>query len=107
MHSLIEKLFKKRGIEDVRELTEEEKRDFDNWNSILSKDELTIVDVKEFCRSQCEIIKAKWSDYETSQAKKAEMIPYFTVYNTLLNAIEAPKASREALEKQLNLLLNS
>lgn len=101
MHSLLHKLLKKRGIESPEELTAEEKRDFDNWREVLSKETLTIGDIKEFCETQCEIIKQKWSDYNVEQQKKSELIPYFTVYNTLLSAIDSPKIAREALEKQL------
>ena len=48
----------------------------------------------------------KWKDLDTLNAKKAELIPYHVVYKTLLAAIESPKSAREALEIQLNQLLN-
>jgi hypothetical protein len=46
MNGIISKLFKKRGITDVTELSVEERKDFDVWEKILSKDELTLEDVK-------------------------------------------------------------
>jgi len=107
MHNLISDLFKKRGIKDVTELSEEEKNDFKNWQAILSKEELTIEDIKKFCQTQCDVIKGKWQDYNTRSEEKAELIPYFTVYNTLLAAIDSPKVAREALEKQLVELINN
>lgn len=101
MHNLLNKLFAKRGIKDPRELSPEETATFENWDKILSKEELTLEDVKQFCKTQVLVIEGKWADYSTDNAKKAELLPYYTVYKTLLNAIESPKVGREALEKQL------
>jgi hypothetical protein len=101
MHSLLDKLFAKRGIKDANDLKPEEKVIFDNWRLILDKEELTIADVKEFCKTQVELIENKWCDYNLEQSKKAELISYHTIYKTLLLAIDSPKSAREALEKQL------
>ena len=105
MHQLLAKILRKRGIESLDELTPEEKANFDEWRAVLSKEELTIADIKEFCKAQCEIIKQKWTDYNLDQAKKAELLPYFTVYSVMLKAIDSPKTAREALEKQLENLI--
>ena len=101
MHTLLDKLLRKRGIQDVTELSEEEKVNFQQWQEILSKDELTLSDVKQFCATQTQIIESKWSDYNTEQTKKAELIPYYTVYKAILAAIDSPKAARAAVEQQL------
>jgi len=101
MHNLIEKLLFKRGIKDLKELDTEEKQTFENWQTILSKEELTLEDVKQFCASQVDIIENKWKDYNTDNAKKAELIPYHTCYKTLLLAIDSPRSARENLENQL------
>lgn len=101
MHNLLTKLLKKRGIDNTVELTSEEKVDFDSWNKVLSKEELTLEDVKKFCATQCEIIENKWKDYGVLNSEKAELIPYHTVYKTLLGVIDSPKVAREALERQL------
>jgi len=106
MKDILSRLLNKRGIDSIDELDKEEKQIFDNWNAVLSKDELTLEDVKEFCKSQCQIIENKWADYETTNAKKAEMIPYHTIYKTLLTIIDSPKSTRENLEKHLQQLLN-
>ena len=101
MKSILYKLLKKRGIESLDQLEPEEKRDFDNWNAVLSKEELTISDVKEFCQGQIGIIEMKWRDYTIDKEKKAEYIPYHTVYKILLQAIDSPRSTREQLEKHL------
>jgi len=101
MNNLIEKLLFKRGIKDLKELEPEEKQTFDNWQSILSKEELSVEDIKQFCSSQIGIIENKWKDYNTDNAKKSELIPYHTCYKTLLLAIDSPRSARENLENQL------
>lgn len=98
---LLTKLLHKRGIKGADELTTEERVQWDQWQGVLSKEELTIVDLKEFCKTQIEIIKGKWKDFNSEEKRKAELIPYFTVYDTILAAIDSPKVAREALERQL------
>lgn len=105
MYDILTKLLRKRGIDSLDQLDKEEKQTFENWQKILSKEELTLEDVKHFCQTQCEIIKGKWSNYDLENAKKAELIPYFTVYNTLLAAIDSPKSARSQLEQHLNQLV--
>jgi len=102
--SILDKILNKRGITQ-EQLDPEEKETFENWRKILSKEELTIKDVKEFCQSQVSVIEGKWSDLNTSQEKKAEFIPYHTIYKTLLLTIDSPKIAREQLENQLNQLI--
>lgn len=106
MYNLLSKLFAKRGIKDVKELSEEERKNFDEWQKILSKEELTIEDIKNFCQSQIEIIEGKWRDLTIEHYKKSEWIPYHTIYKTLLMAMESPRLARENLEKVLNDLIN-
>ena len=101
MHNILSKLLAKRGIKDVTELDKEERIQFEVWHGILSKENLTLEDIKNFCQSQIEVIEGKWKDFNIKQNKKAEWIPYHTVYSTLLLAIESPKVARANLEKQL------
>jgi len=105
MKDLLNRLLNKRGISDASKLNEDEKAIFDNWNKILSKEELTLEDFKTFCQMQIDIIEGKWRDLNTENTKKAEWIPYHTVYKTLLTAISSPQIAREALERQLNEML--
>lgn len=101
MHGILQTLLRKRGIETVNELDKEEKNQYDEWEKILSKEELTLEDVKKFCQSQVEIIEGKWKDLNIENSKKAEWIAPHTVYRTLLTAIESPRSARESLEKEL------
>ena len=105
MKDILSKLLQKRGLSSTQELDKEEQATFETWQAVLSKDELTTEDIKNFCQNQVDVIEGKWQDLNTTQDKKAELIPYHTVYNLLLKAIDSPKAAREALEKNLQQLL--
>lgn len=106
MHNLLEKLLNKRGIKSHDELDKEEKQSFENWQLVLNKEELSTKDIVAFCRSQVSVIENKWKDLETTNVKKAELIPYHTVYKLMLSAIESPRTAREAVEMHLNQLIN-
>lgn len=105
MSNILSKLFTKFNINGVDELNSEEKVIYENWQNILSKEELTLADIKNFCQTQVDLIEAKWRDYGSQN--KANLIPYHTVYKTLLLTIDSPKVARESLEKQLNELLKN
>lgn len=107
MHQLLERLLGKRGIKDPIDLTAEERIWFDQQQKILSKDELTIGDIKEFCKTMTKVIESKWADLNLDQSKKAELIPYHSIYTTLLGAIDSPKVAREAAELNLTNILNT
>ena len=109
MHSLLSKLFQKRNIKDFDDLdntrlpdgSSSERENFEEWNRILSIEDLTTEDMGKFCQSQIDIIETKWADLKITNERKKEFIPYHTVYKSLLAAIRGPKVAREAVEKQL------
>lgn len=105
MHYILEKLLKKQGIENLEELDKDEKKTFEGWQAALTKEELTVEDIKVFCQTQISMIETKWSDLTIDQGKKAEFIPYHTVYKLLLAAIDSPRSAREAVEKNLYQLI--
>ena len=110
----IDLFLKKRGVKSPDELdntpntdgSPNERQTYEKYRKVLSKGELSVGDIKLFLQGQIGIIEQKWKDYNTPQAKKAELIPYHTVYKTLESAIGAPQAEREQLETTLNQLLN-
>ena len=109
MNNIISRIFKRKGISGFDELdntpmpdgSPSERQVFEQWQAVLSKDELTVADIKNFCISQIGVIEGKWQDLSVRQEVKAEYIPYHTVYRTLLSAIDSPKVARENLEKTL------
>lgn len=105
MHFLIQNLLNKRGVKNPTELQPEEKKTFDAWQLVLTKEELATKDIVAFIRTQIGVIEGKWKDLDVPTAKKADLIPYHVVYKALLAAIESPAYARKALEIQLNQLL--
>ena len=105
MLDILSKLLQKRGVK-YEELHEDEKVQFEQWKLVLTKDELSTQDIKNFCQQQVDVIESKWQDLNLEQIKKAELIPYHTVYNLLLKVIDSPKEAKEALEKNLQQLIH-
>lgn len=111
--SILDLFLKKKGLKSAAELDDTpnsdgsptERQTFDNWKKVLAKEELTLEDLKRFLKIQIGNIEMKWKSYDTPNEKKAEFIPYHTVYKTLEQAISAPVAEREQLENYLNQLI--
>mgnify|MGYP001619542822 FL=1 len=102
--SILTDIFAKRGIKDVTDLDKEEREVFENYEKILSKDELTLEDIKHFLEDQIRVIENKWRDYGTKN--KASLIPYHTIYCVLRDVINSPQVEREQLEKHLKQIHN-
>lgn len=104
MHFILSKLLNRRGIKDVSELKGDEKATFDKWQGILSE-EITVETIAEFCRRQISAIEAQFRDMANTGSKNDRLICQHVVYKSILEAITAPKAERENLEKYLESLL--
>jgi len=105
MHKLLQKWLDQRGIEKVDDLdntpmpdgSATERDTFNEYRQALMKKELTLKDFSDYCKRQVGIIESRWSDYTLDNARKAELIPYHTVYKTMVAIIDSPIANREAL----------
>ena len=103
--SILEKLLKKRGIESLEQLREDEKEVFDRWNKTLSEGEMSLEKIVAFCEGQIRLIEEKWKDLNSPKEKNERLIIYHTVYRSIRDIIIKPISEREALEKYLNTLL--
>jgi len=97
VHYLLNKLFEKRGVKDVGELTPTEAEDFERWAKILNKEKLEIEDIKEFCETQVKTIDKQFENFENVKDKNDKLIVQQVVYKKLLDLIEAPNREREIL----------
>lgn len=112
--SILDKFLKFKGVKSPSDLDNSPNEDgspteqqvFEKWKVILGKEQLTIEDMKNFLTGQIALIEMRWKDLTLENAKKAELIPYHTVYKTLEAAISAPQAERERLEANLNQLIS-
>lgn len=102
--SVLTKYLDKLGVTS-KDLSNDEKKDFDRWNAILSDGEMSLEKVLEFCKAQKGFIEVQMSDINNSTQKNERLIILNTVYTKLINIIEAPQAEKEALEKYLNSLI--
>lgn len=103
MKNLLSKLLEKRGIRSEKELTIEEKKDFDKYKITLSK-EVTVDNIKEFCKSQIKTIEGKCDGVTPiTNLQQASLHVYFNI----LKVIEAPEAERESLERHLLQIIES
>jgi len=105
MYEVIKNLFQRRGIQNISQLDEDEKRDYDRWIKILSEGEVTVESIKKFCYNQIGLIEVKLKDLENTDKKNERLIIQFNIYKSILGAVEVPRKEREALEKYLNSLI--
>lgn len=110
--NLLDRFLKKRGVKSADELdntpntdgSPTERQVFESYERTLSKEEMTMDDLKTFLSSQIALIEARWKSFEISKDQKAELIPLHTVYKVIEQAISAPQAERAQLEALLNKL---
>jgi hypothetical protein len=105
MHKLIADYFLKKKL-DIKDLTPEEKKTFDSWNSILVE-EVTVKKVAEFCERQMHSVEAQWQDMNNSKERNERLIIYHTVYSKIKKMLESDEAERRGLEKHLQELIDT
>lgn len=103
--SILTRLLKKRGVNNTDELTKEERVDFDNWKKILSKEDIKLSDVEEFCTANINNIETQFKDLSNSKEKIERLVLLHSVYSSMKNLINSPRAEREQLENYLTNLL--
>lgn len=106
-HQLIEKLLKKRGINSVEELSEEEKTQFDAWQKTLTQEKVTIPSISAFLSVQKSIIETQFGDISNSDEKNSRLVLQHAIYSKLLRFLDSEKVEREALEKYLTELVDT
>ncbi len=99
--SILDKFLFKKGIKSVKELEPEERETFEHWQGILSKGDVTVDSIKQFCENQVKAIELKWRDLDNSPGKNERLIILHTIYSTLLAVITAPAIEKENLERYL------
>ena len=105
MHLLLDKLLKKRRIKSAKDLSSEEKTQFDNWARKLEGKEISVGDIKNFIISQINIIKSKLKDTALPDNQMARLILQWNVYESIIGMIESPQTEKERLEQYLQDLL--
>lgn len=102
--SILTRLLEKRGVQE-KDLSGEEKVQFDTWKKTLSEGDITVESIKGFCVRMIDVIEQKWRDFEYKDKEK--LLASHTVYKALLGIIDGPKVEKEQLEKYLLNLINN
>ncbi len=102
---IISRIFQKRGIKGVDELSAEEKGTFESWRKILAEGDVTVDKVKEFCTLQIGAIEEQFKNLDNTAQKNERLVLLHGVYSSILGAIEGPAQQREALVKYLTTLI--
>lgn len=105
MDHILTKLLNFRGINNVNELDQEEKAQFDQWRAILDKEDIGIKDILEFSKNAIKSIEKQFEDPELSQRKMESLVVQHTIYRKFVELIEAPKLEKESLIKYLTDLM--
>ena len=106
MHIILQKLLRKRGIEDKQTLSVEEKVDYERWERILSGGDITVEKIATFCKAQISLIEMQWKDMGNDTKKNERLIIAHTIYSTILKVITSPEVERVTLEEYLNKLIH-
>lgn len=112
MDKLLTQFLEKAGVQTPEDLDNQpmpdgsptERETFESYRRGLEVKEVTVDNIKNFCRGQLSVIENKWADLEIDSNKKAELIPYYTVYKGMIAIIESPIKNRESLVNNLKQL---
>lgn len=106
MHTLLQELLGKRNIK-ATDLTPDEKKTFDAWESKLTGETLSVETIADFCRSQINAIEVQWENLDNDAKKNERLVLLHTVYQKLLRVMTSDVREREQLEKYLTELIDS
>jgi len=104
MHTAIETLLRKRGIESVNDLSPEEKQQYDQWQKVLVNEPITIPRFVEFLNVQKSIVENSLTNLNNSTLVNDRLIVQLNIYSKLLKFLDSDKTEREALIKYLTTL---
>ena len=105
MFPLLRKILEKRGLKDITELDASEKETFDKWQKILTEEEISVENIKEFCEIQKKSIEAQYTNPDNTDKKDIYLKAALSIYTGIINLIGSKKVAREHLVKYLEQLL--
>jgi len=107
VHSLLERLLKKRGVAEVKDLDNAERAWFDEKERILSGGELTVERVADFCRRELALIDHELhTNPDLSEKKDTYLKAGGHILSKLLGLIEGKDRERAEIEKEIRELLD-
>jgi hypothetical protein len=101
MHAHIEKVLSRRGVKDPGRLTADEAATVKSWEAMLSRPDLTVDGVADFCRERMRAVETRWADASVPSEERLRLVERHCTYRAILAAITAPAAEREHAERML------
>lgn len=102
LHNLLEKL--KLKYED---LTEDERKTYDEYSQVLSQPEVTIDDLKAFIPAQLKRLQSEQNDYRNTEKKDLYLKAQIRNLEMIYAFIQGPEARKKWLEETLNKQLSN
>ena len=102
--NILSKLLEKKGLKP-EDLSPEERGTIEQWQKTLSEGEVTLKTITTFCDHNIGYIENQFKDLNNSDEKIKRLALLHSVYSSLRNVINAPKAEKENLENYLTSLL--
>lgn len=105
MNTNINDILTKLRIKTILDLTEEERKTYQEWEKVLNKQEVTMQELKEFIEGQMAIATEKFLSYKNTEKKDLFLKAQLRNYKSILAFIQSPAINKEFLEnhiKQLN-----
>lgn len=104
MHTLIKRIFDKKGL-DEKDLSDDDKQEYEKWERILSAKPVTLESLKEYFDSQKSIIEDLLGNLDNTTQKNDRLIAQHSVYKTMAKALTASDEERKQLEQYLQSML--
>jgi hypothetical protein len=103
--NLINKIFERKGITKITELSPDEKVEYDRWQAIMDGSEITVAKIKAFCEFQVKTIEGKYATGESTDKQDTYLRASLHIYLNLIKLIDSPEIERGNLEKYLTTLI--
>lgn len=97
LHNLLEKL----GLK-YENLTEAEKKTYQEWSDVLSQPEITIEDLKKFIPTQLDVLEQQQTDYQNSEKKDLYLKACIRNLKMIQAFILGPEQRKAWVEKNIN-----
>lgn len=101
MPSVLSNLLEKLGLNYV-DLTEEERKTYDEYAQVLSQPDVTIDDLKKFIPTQVERLESEQNDYRNTKEKDLFLKAQIRNLKMIHSFIQGPEARKKWLEDTLN-----
>lgn len=95
MHPSLNRFLEKLRIQNPKELSPEERANFNQWNEILKEEKVSIESVIDFCTREKKAIENQFSPKNSDEYAKNLTLTH-SVFSAIINLIEGNEQKRQA-----------